>query len=530
MAYRNLQSAFRKTAESGREYICMGVTLIIAFVLFWFLPPLFSYDSAWYLTYTDYFSGNAPWTSWNAIRGFTFPFILWIARVIYPGPGGVWIVLCAFYMLFGVYIFRILRLVKKSLYNKKINIPDCLFVFIFALMSSILYGYYHYALTECIAVSMLTVYLFHAIKFYLDRKTQETVVTKRRYFIFLVFSCVMTVLFWFLKQSFVANTVFIVAFFELLVWIDRLTWKKAIYSFALAVSIVVSLKGSINIWNRIIDNDHNYTSSFANRLSYMRYIVPENLRKGGQITVMDDDWNVIDSFEYTYDNTFSSVLEYWFHCLVKYPGRVMAGYADNYLLIADLFQDPNSDSSMIVVHKQGPVIRDRIWQTISGLFEGRNMAGEHVALVRNRLLYGYNNKKSMLNTIEMLDQRGYPTSMLENYYTVSPTSYVTRFLGSNGYWAFTTFVYALLLVAAPFVCIGSFLLYVIKGKNAIYGICSALSFYSFLFILMHVVEGMNIDRYAVPSYGAMLVLLIVMLSAFTEKLQSKIMESKKRSA
>lgn len=208
----------------NKEYAYIGGTLFIAFALFWFLFPIYSYDSAWYLTYVDYFNGKLPLSNWNNIRGFTFPFILWIAHIIKAGSWGIEIVLCFFYMVYGLYVFKTVRLIKKHALDKAINFFDCFFVFLFAMMSSILWGYFHYVLTECISVSLLTVYLYYVIKFFIDRKNNS--VAKKKYIAFLILTCVMTILLWFLKQSFIANTIFLAAFFELLTWIDKVTLKK----------------------------------------------------------------------------------------------------------------------------------------------------------------------------------------------------------------------------------------------------------------------------------------------------------------
>lgn len=496
---------------SKENYLICG-TLLIAFCLFWFMFPLYTFDSAWYLSYLDFFAGNKSFSEWNAIRGFAFPLILWIAHLIRAGSWGVEIVLCFFYMLFGLYLFKILKLVKACR-NKLITIYDCIFVFLFALMSPILWGYFHLVLTEGICVSLLTVYCYYAISFYVTRKEHNTPLWK--YALFLIFTCIMTILFWFLKQSFVVNTIFVAAILEILSWIDKLTIKKVLYSLTLVVCIAVSYKSSSFVWNKTVGAD--YTRFFSNCFNRVRYFVPEQLYSGGTISVWNDDWELMDSFEYTYENNYQGTLKYLGTCFMKYPGRVLMGYWDNYMLMADLYQHPYVD--IIGVHSAfGPVVRDQIWETLSGRVEANlNIAQEHPGLIKNNLLRTYDAQSSLKVSSEILANGGNSITFLEDYTNVNRPNFVTKFLGSQIFWTFSTVIYALLLVMAPFILIVCFILY-LKRKSSILGTCTALSFYSFLFIMIHVVEGACVDRYAVPAYGAMLALFVIVLSAFVDKL------------
>lgn len=492
-------------------------TLMVAFILFWFLFPLYSYDSSWYLTYLEYFSGDRPLNEWNPIRGFTFPAILWIAHLIKAGSWGVEIVLCFFYMLWGCYLFKILRFVKNY-FDSNLNIYDCILVFVFALMNSILWGYFHFVLTECISVSLITIFAYYAIRFFTHRKHQCA--SKNEHFFFLFLSCVMTVLFWFLKQSFVANTIFLIAIFELLIWIDKPTLKRFLYSIALMICIAGSLIFSIVFWKIAIESEDNHTKFIANRFNIMRYIVVENRYIGGNVSVMNDDWEVIDTFEYNYEDNYVSVLKFWGTCLKKYPDRVLMGYVDNYLLIADLYQNVYRDDIIEFSYEYGPVARNRIWETVSGQSANGDISGEHVRLVRNRILNGFDASKSMENNRTLLEENGYSTTFLANYTNINTPNFITYFLTSKAYWTFDMILYAFLIIAAPFVCVICFVLYLMK-KNSVVAVFSALSFYAFFFVLMHVIEGMPIDRYAIPSYGAMLIVFIMMFSMLIEKLRKR---------
>lgn len=507
----------KKNGDNGFFYIC--VTLLMAFILFWFLFPIYSYDSAWYLTYLEYFSGNKPLSEWNAVRGFTFPVILWIAHIIKAGSWGIEFVLCFFYMLWGYYLFKTLRFVKSTCFQKKINICDSILVFILALMNSVLWGYFHLVLTECISVSLQMVYAYYAIKFYINRKNQCAL--KNEYWIFLLLSCIMTILFWFLKQSFVTNTLLLIIIFEILTWFDKPALKKIMYSIGLIICIAVSLKCTTISWNKIIGTDTNYTNSFANRFNMMRYIVVSDRYNGGNVSVMNDDWEVIDSFEYTYENSFSGVLKFWFTCLIKYPDRVLMGYIDNYLLMSDLYQNINTDRMEEIRYEYGPVARDRIWETISGQSKNLDISGEHVMLVRNRIINVYDASKEMEGNSILLEENGYSTTFLEDYNNINFPNFITSFLSGKICWTFSMMVYALLMVTTPFLLVVCFVLY-LKKRKAIVGIFLALSFYAFLFTIMHVVEGLPIDRYAIPAYSSMLFAFILMLSLSGEKIREMV--------
>lgn len=514
----------KKTSKISREFFGVSGTLLIAFILFWFMFPLFSYDSAWYLTYLDYFSGDRPLSEWNYIRGFTFPGILWIAHLIKSGSWGVEIVLCFFYLLWGCYLFKTLKFVKKNYLNTNLKLYDCILIFIFALMSPILWGYFHLVLTECISVSLQTVYIYYSIRFFTNRKNQCT--RKYEYLFFLLFSCFMTILFWFLKQSFVVNTVFIIIIFEFLICIDKPSLKKILYFILLLICVAGSLKGSIIIWRTAVgsEDDRHTTDYFANRLNMMRYIVIESRYSGGNVSVKSDDWKTIDTFEYNYENgylnNYSDVLKLWGLCLAKYPGRLLMGYVDNYLLMANLFQNIYRDDIEEFGYEYGPVARNQIWETLSGQGNNRDISGEHVKLLRNRMINGYDASTTMEASRVTLEENGYGTTFLDDYTNINTPNFITSFLTSKVYWTFSMMVHALLLVAAPFVCVICFGFY-LKRKRSLASILSALSFYAFFFVLMHVVEGLPIDRYAIPAYGIMLVVLIMIISILIEKLRKK---------
>lgn len=505
-----------KMPKISRGILYAGSALLIAFILFWFMFPLFSYDSSWYITYLEYFSGDKPLSEWNPIRGFTFPLILWIAHLIKAGSWGIEIVLCLFYMLWGCYLFKTLRLVKKSCFNADLNICDSIALLVFALLNPILWGYFHFVLTECISVSMLTVYAYYAIKFFIHRKNRCA--SKYENIGFLFLSCFMTVLFWFLKQSFVANTVFLIIIFELLIWIDRLTLKRFLYTLLLISCVTGSLKGSIEVWKSAIGVEDIHTAFVANRLNMMRYIVVENRYNGGYISVMNDDWEVTEVFECEYENNYAGVLKFWSTCMTKYPGRVLRGYVDNYLLMADLYQNVYRDDVEEFSYEYGPVARDRIWETVSGQSTSGDISGEHVRLVRSRMINVFDAAKTMENNREILEENGNSTMFLGNYTNVNTPNFVTSFMTNKIYWTFAMIVNSILLIAAPFVCAVCFGFY-IKRKKSAAGVFMALSFYAFFFVLMHVVEGMAIDRYAIPAYGVMLSVLIMLISIFIEKLR-----------
>lgn len=505
----------RRISGIPKELFYIGVTLLISFILFWCLFPLYSFDSAWYLSYLEYFSGDTPLSEWNMIRGFIFPAILWIAHLISPGSWGIEIVFCLFYMLWCVYLFKIVSFVKKNYFYVDLKIYDCILVFVLCLMNPILWGFFHYVLTEGIALFLNTVFAYYAIKFFTYRK--ERGVSKKEHMLFLLFSCIMTIVFWFLKQSFVINTVFLILIFELLTWMDKPSLKKFLYSLMLSVCIFGTLKLAINTWEAIVVSDSgDNTNYIANRFNMMRYIVPEDRFDGGEISVMNDDWEVEDTFEYHYENNYLSVLKFWGYCLIKYPERVLTGYVDNYLLMADVYQNVDGGNGKKFDYSYGPVIRNHMCEKLSG--KKWDMSGEYMTLIRNKLLRDeIDNSKAMDEYSIMLKEIGYGTKFLKDYDHVYKSNIVTDFLTSEVIWTFTMVVYAFLLIIAPvscFVYLGVYL----KKKSSVSGVFLALSLYSFLFILIHVIEGYVIDRYTVPAYGLLLIVFVIELSMLIEKL------------
>jgi hypothetical protein len=382
---------------------------------------------------------------------------------------------------------------------------DFLILSVVVLLNPIIWGFFHIVLTEAISVSLLFIYAFYAIKFFAVRR--NGLVKRRQYIIYIVLSCVFVVICWFLKQSFFTNVVLIAGMFELLYFCHQPKVKKALYSIVLLISMAFTIKGSINVWYGIINEDGNrYASGMANEIVNLRYFYQEYdiAQNVTRISVRDDGYEEIDSFEYTFDSTLTNRLTYLWICFKNYPDRVIQGYIDNYLLMADVYQNPrNADGTYDITF--APVIRNHPVQTILGQYES-NVANEFRTIALNRLRNEIDYANVFEDQKELLNSVDSSTEMLGAYEYISKPGLISKLLGSNLVWNGSQWLYSILIILNPFIFLGSLFLYFKHKDRDYFAIVTTLSFYSLGMTTMHVLVGRPIDRYALPSYAMLLLI------------------------
>lgn len=495
-----------------RQYFYIWIILLIAFISFWFVFPIYTFDSFWYISYLDYFIGTRPLNEWFAGRGFTFPIILWLAYLIQPNSWGIEIILCSFYMLFSTYIFKLFVLIKSECFGKKLEIIDCIIVGIFIIFNPIIWGYAHLVLTESISVSLLIFYSYYALRFFFNRR--KAIAKNRSYILFLMFSCIMTSILWFLKQSFFVNTIILAIILELGSIVYHLNTKKIIYMLLLIFSMMLSINVPTTIWYNIIEvNDDTFAGGLVDKICCLRYFYPENENIANgctvKISIMNDNYDVIDNFDYTFEDGLKR-LQYVWKCFQKSPGRLLMGYIDNYMLMSDVFQNPLA-SDGIAVYAYGSVLRDHPFQTLLGNNNNINLSGEHRLLVQTNIKNGYNSLSAVENARELLQSVNGYTDILNQYETINSPNFISKIMSNKFIWDIAMIWYTVLLIGTPIIFIWSLIKYLIDKSRSIMVVYGMFSAYAFSLIMMHVLTGQPIDRYAFPAYAAMLIILSVSL-------------------
>lgn len=512
---RKKSEMFYKKIYSKRiekSAICIGCILVLAFACFWCVFPIYTFDSSWYLSYLDYFTGAKPLEEWFAGRGFTFPLILWLAYLIKPGSLGVEMILCFFYMISNTYLYRIYGIVKQECFKKKLNLLDCIIVGVLIIFNPILWGYAHVLLTEYISIAGLVFYIYYALRFFFLRMKEQSKWTN--YVSFLIFSCVMTILLWFLKQSFFVNTVLISAILETWYIIYKPHIKRIAYMVLMLVSMLTSISVSTSVWyNSIGVTDDTFAGGLAYRICALRYFYPENENTVSgstvKISVMNDSYEEIDSFTYTFEDSIINRVQYVGTCFVKYPGRVLQGWLDNYMCMADIFRLPLAESGE-PVWAYGNVVRKPI-ETICNNTGVLNICGEHRSIVLSNLSQEFNSSERIESHIDLLKSVNGYSDILLLYNHVNVPNFMSKLMSNEYLWDITIVNYAVLLVAAPWVFFYGVWICLGRKDKVEWAVYTVLSGYAWGEIMMHVLTGQPIDRYALPAYMAMLILEIIIL-------------------
>ncbi len=488
------------------QYLVICLIIFLAFISFWFVFPIYSFDSRWYISYLDHFRGVKPMNEWYAVRGFTFPVILWGAYLVQPNSFGIEMVFCCVYIIWAVYVFKIFALVKRECYEEKVSCSENVIIGLVIIFNPVVWGYAHVVLTETIGIFFSTIYIFYAFRFFIKRRKGRD--KKKDYVIFLLFSCIMTLILWFLKQSFFANTIFIAAIFEAAVIICKIRLKKIVYAGTLMLAMLLTIKVSNAIWYDVIDVTHNsFTEGLPNRICCLRYFYPEdeNISSGhtANISVMDDEYNIIDTFEYTFGENILSRVSYVWECFKKYPGRVVMGYIDNYMLISDVFQNNVSDD-IRGKYAYGEVIRSQPIQTIMGAY---HLSAEHRNIVKFCIGNEYDSRIGTESEKELLQSINSYSDLMDQYVTVNKPNIVSKLMTNDSLWNITMAGHAILLVGAPFIFIYSLFAYLFDRRKIVMALYCALSGYAFGFVMMYAITGQAIDRHVSTAYAAMLLIL-----------------------
>lgn len=495
---------------------------------FWSVYPILTFDSGMYISYLDYFEGSAQWTEWNPTRGFTFPLILWIAHKLVPGSTGVELVLYIFYLLFIGYSYKILELLCKEIFYKKISCVGIAIWIFMIILNPLIWSYYHFVLTEGIGALGGIIFIYYSLKFFVARLKDDKI-KKFVYAGYFILSAIFTVILWFLKQSFFANIVIVAIMAEILLLIKKTEFKKGVYAIVLCTFIVFSLKISIGVWDGIIGNTSGQSSGgLFYMLDNLRYFWEEEKEENGivNISVKDDTYAEIDSFKYQFEDSIENRINFLMMCIKKYPNRVLQGYIDNYMLLSDVYQSPWDDelnTEYGYIYGYGPVIRD-FSESILNKGERKNVAGEHRNLILASIKSSYETEFFWDSVDSLLESVGAKSDLQKNYQHTNSPNIVTGIMTNEVYLALVFGWYALILVLAPVVMLIGFIRY-IRSKEIsqmiYHAVNTILSMYVFGFLMMHTLMGASIDRYAFPAYATMLIVSANMLMKGYEKFANR---------
>lgn len=509
-----------------------AILLIVIVLYFICTYPFFTPDSVQYFSYIDFFEGLRPLSEWNPVRGWVFPFILWIGEWIAPNGLGTLVVFTLLYIVFLVYIYKIVILVSETMnYSIKQDLIKGLIGVLFCL-NPIIYSVSHTILTEFTGAVFLVIQTYYATAFFEKRLRED--VGRKDFSGYIVMSSILLILEYFLKQMFFPISVIIVIGYEILLLVKRHTFQMVFRSFLICFLMILSFGGSVAAFGKVTDQSKQ-TDTFAIILGGLRYFEIEGYEhKDGntqmplyiegvhKVSVMNDEEKVIEEFDYEFDGTFNSSVKFLLKCMRTNSERFFKGYCDNYMLLCDLYERPAIND--IIQYQTGPVIRGNMFKNLFNLNGTRNISQEFrnffQMYLRERI-----NTEQLMNTYSTLGWDFWNLRVLE-YRDVSE-SLVGKVIGQEAVFNIYIIGYAFMLLISPVSAIYAFVKYCHR-QNFYYAVQCILHLFTFSQIMLFTLSGCVVDRYMFVGYAAELMGLLLGIVFFPNIHNKAIIHLKKR--
>lgn len=489
------------------NYIYLGLFLLL-FIYYFSIPMNIFWDTGHYMSYVSILEGTLPWSSWDIVRGLIFPLILHVSNIIFgKTTQGILFLSFIFYliMLFSVKCILDSAILKEKVKNKKILY---ILIFLFVIFDPLIYGYYHALLTEFIAITISLVMCYLSFKWL----NVDFNANKKKYIIYSLVFFIGTIFSWHLKQPYVTITLFPVIIASVASIIKLCNLKNIVQRSITILSCIVGLVASIFLWNQFLisknidlNTDRNITSSFGNQLitglnnyEIIKDVKQEEIKDSKLLSKKEKkllknnnsdyylinikntngkliDQQIISLNEKNNISTTTSII-FILKQLFNHPYLIMESYVSNYLAIANLYPKVSNDGVNYKVEKE---------LALDYCHENCTIAIS-VASEKSNISY-------------MLEES---YNRVVNYEQYNDSPIVLRYL-LKGLSFITTNLYKIVVILLPLLVILSTISFIKNHKdkyNNLLNIVFILSWYSLLHILVHVVTGACIDRYASPAY------------------------------
>lgn len=531
--YNKIRCYFKSlTYKDYIKFLIIFLILIISYYIFMKFTLIITVDGSKYYSYLDYFKGIKNIGTWDTIRGFSFPLIIYLITLLFGANiRGIVFGFYLFYigMLFFGYKIIATLIVENKI--KKSQITIWMLYLLAFLFNPLIIGYGHTLLTEAITPFFYVMLIYICIKW----NKMSFRKSKKQFIIYSVIIVLLSVFVWFIKQPY-APAIWIMIFTaSILSGLYNHNCHIFLQKFLVFIICLISTFISVKAWNLLIESHNeskiiNITNSsiLANTLegySYhfiqlnkdtycsIEYVKNSVLDENDKQKVYDlinnnAEWcDFVNFYDITgidgnrleqliiiknnKDLSLSESLSFLIKAYVNHPVLVAHSYFENYLGIINL-ERVNSN------------------YVASGRIEP-NVGGENAAIAYITFHEGYKNawwlwqdKKQLSNELIEL------STGMENYESVTNTdsvlSPIMEILSDGSNLSFKL----LLLICFP-VMVYAFIRYLINKKSISYFVITLLSATSFGHIMFHVFTGAIIDRYCYPVYPLMLLCLIAMI-------------------
>lgn len=513
----------------------LPIIFLLLLIIFYFQYSVtILWDSAHYMSYVNILEGVLPFSSWDVVRGPTFPFLIHIGNLLFGKTAqGLIINTFVYYLCMLLFAYKILCYSFERLnYSGKRKKILIFLIMLSIVFNPIIFGFYHSLLTEFVAITLAIISCYLAV-IWLDTDYTSN---KKKYIILSILFAIFTVFSWFLKQPYVSCSIFpLIISYIISIFQDKKIKKIVIRTSTVLLSIVC-LVFSIGIWNNFLskvgtdpDTDRNPSVSLGNllidgmfftrvdtdnRIKDITYIdnnvnLSENEKNEIHKMIEEDtDYILINMYDregtvFNSDYIISSdgnassfsAVKYIVKCFFKYPLKVIDGYVTNYLSIIDIYSTSTENSINYSVSKKVDL----------------TFSNEIIIIPTKPYYYGSSNIYYMLPEME---------ERVKNYEQIN---YSNKLLNYGMLILSRVFliVFKLSFLLLPFLFILSVIMRIRKKKksndNKVLNVLVVLFGYGMLHLLLHTVTGAIIDRYAIPAFISTYLAIIMLVLYFISR-------------
>ena len=503
------------------------ICYIIIFAMIYFSASvIFTFDSVWYLSYLDFFERIRGLESWESIRGFVFPLIIYISRIFAFEHYilSLRIIGCISYIT-TFYILHKISIERKylnTIKNNKLEFMIYIYYVFFIILNPIIFSWYHFVLTEYIAITFMIIYLKWLIFVYDFRKpkTRQLVIYR------LAINSCFLILFWFLKQMYITIPFFLFLGFESFEIIERRNLKQLISS---ALTIIISfsiLFISISTFKGATNSEDQFSSSGI-IITGLRYFPINggdfdfgsksgiNYNKINEIEIKDDYYNTITEFKYNFEDDLKSKLKFWIQCVKIAPERVFRGYIDNYLTLSGYYTNPFKENI------------NYSYSSINKNFNSSSLKGDIITLSGENTRLGISTIRNFYDSgeiFEMIRKNNpdfYTTQTKEYNYSKNP-SIMSKLILNKFAISIHQYLYMILMLAMiPIFIFYGIMYFKFENKKSLYRMGMILSALAIGHTSVLVIGGAIIDRYMMPSYVSMIIVVCDLLTKIYIKIERR---------
>jgi len=517
--YIGLQTKDSDSMKKKKDLFLIILPILLTIFYFAYAVTI-TWDSAHYMSYVSIFEKTLPFNSWDVVRGPIFPVVIYLSNFLFGKTvQGLLINSYIYYLLMLFFSYKILN---KTISNNKRKTKIILFSLLLIIFNPIIYGYYHVLLTEFIAMT------FAVVSCYLAYKMLEVDFSnKKNFVIYLLIFIFLTIFSWFLKQPYVSVSVFPLLVASIIKFFKREKMQKKIPIFLTVLFCLFGLCFSIGIWNSVLEDkgvnsdvERNPTTSLGNTLiSAINYFEIEDCEDGysseldflnkdevimlhQHIENNDDTYKIINIYDKNNKiidrefvdlkdeniSTFTS-LKIIIKNFFIHPFLIIDSYFSNYLAISNFYATTNENSNNY------KIVKDIDLYYVNEL----SSIGLKPYTYTSNIFYITDDAYQRVVNYEQFNH----APKILNYFML--------FFGKVA-----IVLFKVLFICLPLLFIVS-LIKRIKTRENRYDMLLILFGYGLLHMLLHVVTGAIIDRYAMPAYITTILGVIILINLIKKK-------------